>query len=131
MQESVPGPIFSVLVPCYMRGKDLANTLQRIGQQSHSRYETVVIDDCSPDDSVKNVAYSFEGVRYVRSDRNRGVISARNYGVQHCRGKYIVNLDDDSWLVNDDALVKPVSYTHLRSHETGRNLVCRLLLEKK
>src|SRR5674476_836351 len=27
--------------------------------------------------------------------------------------------------------VKAVSYTHLRAHETGRNLVCRLLLEKK
>src|SRR5674476_1405779 len=26
--------------------------------------------------------------------------------------------------------VVPVSYTHLRAHETGRNLVCRLLLEK-
>src|SRR5678809_947189 len=25
----------------------------------------------------------------------------------------------------------PVSYTHLRAHETGRKLVCRLLLEKK
>ena len=41
----------------------------------------------------------------------------------------------------DEALVRqadsvvfglyPVSYTHLRAHETGRNLVCRLLLEKK
>src|SRR5674476_864573 len=28
-------------------------------------------------------------------------------------------------------LAPPVSYTHLRAHETGRNLVCRLLLEKK
>src|SRR5678809_1691057 len=27
--------------------------------------------------------------------------------------------------------IQPVSYTHLRAHETGRNLVCRLLLEKK
>ena len=25
----------------------------------------------------------------------------------------------------------PVSYTHLRAHETGLDLVCRLLLEKK
>src|SRR5665213_3244846 len=24
--------------------------------------------------------------------------------------------------------ILPVSYTHLRAHETGRNLVCRLLL---
>src|SRR5660397_271236 len=29
--------------------------------------------------------------------------------------------------VGDDA---PVSYTHLRAHETKANLVCRLLLEK-
>src|SRR5665213_4216704 len=28
-------------------------------------------------------------------------------------------------------IITPVSYTHLRAHETGRNLVCRLLLEKK
>ena len=35
-------------------------------------------------------------------------------------------------LVADELLpAGPVSYTHLRAHETGRNLVCRLLLEKK
>ena len=27
--------------------------------------------------------------------------------------------------------VSPVSYTHLRAHETVLDLVCRLLLEKK
>ena len=27
--------------------------------------------------------------------------------------------------------ISPVSYTHLRAHETKANLVCRLLLEKK
>ena len=29
------------------------------------------------------------------------------------------------------SFVKPVSYTHLRAHETVLDLVCRLLLEKK
>ena len=29
-----------------------------------------------------------------------------------------------------DILLIPVSYTHLRAHETKANLVCRLLLEK-
>ena len=28
-------------------------------------------------------------------------------------------------------IIKPVSYTHLRAHETVLDLVCRLLLEKK
>ena len=31
----------------------------------------------------------------------------------------------------NDHLVDPVSYTHLRAHETDSYLVCRLLLEKK
>src|SRR5678809_348265 len=34
------------------------------------------------------------------------------------------------WLAVFGGLDLPVSYTHLRAHETGRNLVCRLLLEK-
>src|SRR5450759_4066060 len=29
------------------------------------------------------------------------------------------------------AIIEPVSYTHLRAHETRHDLVCRLLLEKK
>ena len=39
------------------------------------------------------------------------------------------------WLVDGAAIVNqislPVSYTHLRAHETVLDLVCRLLLEKK
>ena len=31
----------------------------------------------------------------------------------------------------DDDINQPVSYTHLRAHETRHDLVCRLLLEKK
>ena len=31
----------------------------------------------------------------------------------------------------NQALIEPVSYTHLRAHETPEHLVCRLLLEKK
>src|SRR5678816_3919039 len=30
-----------------------------------------------------------------------------------------------------EILTDPVSYTHLRAHETPEHLVCRLLLEKK
>src|SRR5665648_1100202 len=33
--------------------------------------------------------------------------------------------------VKADKLMDPVSYTHLRAHETRHDLVCRLLLEKK
>src|SRR5450759_2090532 len=35
------------------------------------------------------------------------------------------------YMINQDENVIPVSYTHLRAHETRHDLVCRLLLEKK
>ena len=38
---------------------------------------------------------------------------------------------DGGWQFPKALEIVTVSYTHLRAHETGRNLVCRLLLEKK
>ena len=40
-------------------------------------------------------------------------------------------MEAQSALVRADGAVEPVSYTHLRAHETVLDLVCRLLLEKK
>ena len=39
--------------------------------------------------------------------------------------------DGPKWGQEDFFLLIPVSYTHLRAHETEADLVCRLLLEKK
>ena len=52
-----------------------------------------------------------------------GRIQTRNYDNASGQKVYVTEVVCDS--------VQPVSYTHLRAHETGRNLVCRLLLEKK
>ena len=39
--------------------------------------------------------------------------------------------ESESHVAPADTVVKAVSYTHLRAHETSLHLVCRLLLEKK
>ena len=43
----------------------------------------------------------------------------------------LVILDEVSVVRRPPHTVLPVSYTHLRAHETSLHLVCRLLLEKK
>src|SRR5660398_131570 len=40
-------------------------------------------------------------------------------------------IQERSRIILKPVFIKPVSYTHLRAHETKANLVCRLLLEKK
>src|SRR5450756_2805059 len=37
----------------------------------------------------------------------------------------------DTTSATSTSVMSPVSYTHLRAHETRHDLVCRLLLEKK
>ena len=68
---------------------------------------------------MKNaIAYSYEGSTITIEARRRdgGGVRVR-----------FINQGDPI----PAAKLKAVSYTHLRAHETGRNLVCRLLLEKK
>ena len=70
--------------------------------------------------------------------RDRDVLAIHLQGVDHFRLEDVVAfdielngerriLDGVARGVGDD----PVSYTHLRAHETVLDLVCRLLLEKK
>ena len=60
-----------------------------------------------------------------------------------CKEKRIIQNATPEWAANGSpgtrgtcpvcggTIYKPVSYTHLRAHETVLDLVCRLLLDKK
>ena len=70
----------------------------------------------------------------VREENLRDLF--KQFQVEHnenCETVFIDNNDEhlENYLNESNTVYLPVSYTHLRAHETGRNLVCRLLLEKK
>ena len=56
----------------------------------------------------------------------RNAAAVRGTGIAERTHEYVATK-----MKEGKAIIAPVSYTHLRAHETGRNLVCRLLLEKK
>jgi len=101
---------FSVLIPAYLRPDDLRKTLQRTLRQTCHDIEIVVIDDSTPNSSIEDAVREFETVRYFRTPENLGLIGARNFGAKRCEGELILNLDDDSWLVDDDGLMQIATY---------------------
>ncbi|MBS1660663.1 MAG: glycosyltransferase [Bacteroidetes bacterium] len=88
--------LVSVIIASYNHAKYLGAAIESVLGQSFQRVEIVVVDDGSTDDT-EAVCRQYEGVKYVRVERV-GPCAARNIGVQHSRGSYIVFLDADDLL---------------------------------
>lgn len=90
----------SVVVPAYgTRNGSLERAVRSILQHGHHNIEVLIVDDCTPDSSVKELADKLH-VRYVRRGINGGVAAAQNTGVQASEGRYIMFLhSDDEFLL--------------------------------
>ncbi len=91
----------SVVIPCYNQAHFLSEAIESVLSQSYPRFEIVVVDDGSTD-NTSEVASSYppEKVRLVRQE-NRGLSAARNAGLAESKGEYVVFLDADDRLLPD------------------------------
>jgi glycosyltransferase involved in cell wall biosynthesis len=89
-------PLVSVVIPCYNSARYLAETVESVVAQTYGRIEIIVVDDGSSD-ATSEIAQSYP-VRYVYQT-NRGISAARNTGIVHSQGKYVLFLDHDDRLL--------------------------------
>ena len=90
-------PLVSVIIPAYNYAHYLPFTLDSVKQQSLYDWECLIIDDGSTD-NTKQVSEKYTNTDsrfkyYYKS--NGGLSSARNVGIEHATGKYILFLDSD------------------------------------
>lgn len=84
--------------------------------QNYKDIECVLVDDCSPDDSIaicEHLIEAYEGsvtFTILHHEKNRGLSAARNTGINAATGDYILFLDGDDELTSDciEKLAKPV-----------------------
>ncbi len=95
---AVPPPRVSVIIPCYNQARFLGDALASVAAQTQSAAEVIVVDDGSSDNTAE-VARRYPGVRLVRQ-RNAGLAAARNSGLRHATGDYLVFLDADDRLLS-------------------------------
>ncbi len=89
-------PLFSVILPTFNRAYVLWRAVQSVLAQTETRWELVVVDDGSTDDT-RRLLEEFRDPR-VRptSTPNRGPSAARNLGAGLARGPYLAYLDSDN-----------------------------------
>ena len=94
----------SIIVPVYNASAHLKMCLDSIVNQTYSNIEIVAINDGSTDDSLKILndykKKSKEKV-VVYTQKNSGVATARNNGVELSTGDYITFMDNDDYITTD------------------------------
>ena len=92
-------PCISVVIPAYNTSSYIAETLASVAAQTFTDFETIVVNDGSPDTPALEAAIApyRQAVRYIVQE-NRGLSGARNTGITAARGGLIALLDsDDVW----------------------------------
>lgn len=104
-------PLVSIIVPIYKAERSIHRCLDSILNQSYTNYELILVDDGSPDNSgaiCDNYADKDNRIKVIHKS-NGGVSTARNTGIDHSCGKWIVFVDSDDYL-GDGFLIDPSNF---------------------
>ncbi|MEU7182458.1 glycosyltransferase family 2 protein [Streptomyces celluloflavus] len=91
----------SVIVPFYNVQTFAPDTLRSLAANARADFEFLLVDDCSRDETPRLLAQAereLPGARVLRHERNGGLATARNTGLDAARGEYLAFLDGDDWL---------------------------------
>ena len=92
----------SVIVPVYQAEKTLERCLDSLIKQQDDDIEIILINDGSTDNSAdicRAFAERYQFIHYYSKD-NGGVSSARNLGLDHASGDYVVFVDSDDYVLD-------------------------------
>lgn len=90
----------SIVVPFYNSEKTLDRCIKSLLNQDISALQFVLVDDGSTDNSLQLVnSFASEDERFlIISQPNKGQGAARNEGIRHAIGKYLLFVDSDDYL---------------------------------
>lgn len=93
-------PLISILMPIYNDETVVGHCLESIHKQSFSNFEVIVVDDGSTDQSKEMLAEFARSDSRIRifGQTHKGIVDSLNFGLSHCRGKYIARMDGDDWM---------------------------------
>lgn len=130
-------PLISILIPAYNCQPWIARAVESALGQSWKRCEVIVVDDCSTDDTDKELK-QFEGlIRIERSLTNAGQNKTRNRLTELSKGEWLVYLDADDELERDSVEQKlrfaregDVIYgsTKIATYEGDREVECQRIV---
>ena len=102
--------LLSIIIPVYNVEKYLKQCLDSIVGQLTDDVEVICVNDGSQDNSAA-ILETYCGAVTIVNQPNGGLSAARNTGMKHAHGEYVVFLDSDDWMSADavSTLVRELS----------------------
>ncbi len=91
-------PVVSVLMPVYNSENFLKEAIESILKQTYKRFEFLILDDGSTDQSSKIIEEYCQldkRIKFFKSDVNQGLVIQLNRGLEIANGMYIARMDSD------------------------------------
>ncbi|GLV73214.1 glycosyltransferase family 2 protein [Streptomyces hygroscopicus] len=91
----------SVIVPFYNVQTYAPDTLRSLRANAREDFEFILVDDCATDGTpeiLERAERDLPGAVRVRHEKNGGLATARNTGLDRATGEYLTFLDGDDWL---------------------------------
>ncbi|SCY34322.1 glycosyltransferase family 2 protein [Butyrivibrio sp. INlla14] len=111
--------LVTVIIDTYNRAKELPRAINNILYETYQRFEIVVVDDGSSDNTEEAVKrFTDERVKYFKNPQNMGLAASRNVGVKNAKGYYITFQDDDD-LCRLEKIEDQVRFLQDRDREIG------------
>ena len=97
----------SIVIPVFNVAPYIERCLRSVIAQTYIHIECVLVDDCTPDDSIdicQKLIDAYSGpiaFKILHHERNRGLSAARNTGTDAATGDYVYYLDSDDAITPD------------------------------
>ena len=93
--------LVSIIMPSYNCGKYVEKTIRSVQAQTYQNWEIIFMDDCSADDTIRQVSVLREKdsrIKLFQNHINSGAAVSRNNALREAKGRWIAFLDsDDIW----------------------------------
>lgn len=89
----------SVIIPIYNVEQYLKDCIESVISQMNDSIQIVLVNDGSTDNSIKIAEYYANDTNVILiNQKNKGLGAARNTGLEHASGEYILFLDSDDMI---------------------------------
>jgi len=110
--------MLSIIINTFNRINELENCLKYLSRQTFEDYEILIIDQNMNLPGIMDIAKKFPKTRYFKMENNFGPATGRNFAVKESLGEYLLFLDDDAYLIDENTIKK--TFNFFKSNNFGQ-----------